>query len=206
MAFTNRILGRMNHDRLNAELKAVRLAAYVESRGGWPVPLAGATYWIGLSLLGERLGQQNWSLIAAVMSGAIFPLSLGYAVLFRNRFMKAKVPDQGVVFMAMGAMLLFWPTAVATMWNYNTLTPLILAIGMSAHWPVFGWSYGRPWPFILHVVVRAAVAFGLWQYVPDGRFTVLPAAIAAIYVASTVMLFIDSGHVGRRLNREAAAA
>jgi hypothetical protein len=196
----------MTYDRLNAELKAARLTVYAEARGGWPVPLAGATYWAGLALLGEQLGQQNWSLIAAVMSGAIFPIALAYAAIFRNPFMKAKAPDQGVVFMAMGAMLLFWPTAVAAMWNYNDLTPLILAIGMSTHWPVFGWSYGRPAPFIFHVAVRAVVAFGIWQYLPGERFTLLPAAIAAIYIVSCVMLFIDSGLVARRQKREAAPA
>lgn len=166
------------------------------------MPLAGATYWAGLALLGDKIDPYNWSLIAAIMSGAIFPIALAYAAIFRNRFMKAKVPDQGVVFMAMGAMLLFWPTAVAAMWNYNELTPLILAVGMSTHWPVFGWSYGRPAPFIFHVAVRAVVAFALWQYMPETRLTLLPAAVAAIYLVSVVVLFVDSGLVARKLKRD----
>lgn len=145
------------------------------------------------------MDEANWSLLAAVMSGAIFPLAVAYAALARNSFMKAKVPDQGVVFMAMGGMLLFWPTAIAAMWNFNELTPLILAIGMSGHWPVFGWSYGRPAPFIAHVIVRAAVSFAIWQYMPDARFTVLPAAVAVIYIVTTMVLFIDSGAVARRM-------
>jgi hypothetical protein len=99
----------------------------------------------------------------------------------------------------MGGMLLFWPMAVAAMWNFNALTPLILAIGMSGHWPVFGWSYGRPLPFLAHAIVRAVVCFGIWQYMPDGRFTVLPAAVAVIYVVTVAVLFIDSGTVARRL-------
>jgi hypothetical protein len=196
----------MTHERLNTELKAARLASYAEARGGWPVPLAGTTYWAGLAVLGERMSPENWSLLAAVMSGAIFPIALAYAAIFRNRFMKAGGPDQGVVFMAMGAMLLFWPTAVAAMWNYNEITPLILAIGMSTHWPVFGWSYGRPAPFIFHVVVRATASFAIWQYLPDTRFTLLPAAVAAVYLVSVVMLFVDSGTVARRLKREPATA
>ncbi len=184
---------------IESSLKAARLSAYAEARGGWPVPLAGATYWAMLAVLGGQIDEANWSLIAAVMSGAIFPLAIGYAAIVRNPFMKVKVPDQGAVFIAMGAMLLFWPMAVAAMWNFNALTPLILAIGMCGHWPVFGWSYGRPVPFLAHAIVRAVACFGIWQYMPDERFTLLPAAVAGIYLVTIVILFIDSGVVARRL-------
>lgn len=187
---------------LNAALKAGRLGAYAEARGGWPVPLAGATYWGVLAWLGGQMDPANWSLLAAVMSGAIFPVAIAYAAIFRNPFMKVKGPDQGVIYMAMGAMLLFWPMAIAAMWNFNALTPLILAIGMSGHWPVFGWSYGRPLPFLFHVIVRAVVAFGIWQYMPEGRFTVLSAAVAGIYLVTVALLFIDSGAVARRLTQK----
>lgn len=184
---------------LETQLRHARLAAYAEARAGWPVPLAGATYWAGLAWLGTVTDEANWSLIAAIFSGAIFPIAVAFGALFRNPFMKVKVPDQGVVFMAMGAMLLFWPMAVAAMWNYNALTPLILAIGMSGHWPVFGWSYGRTAPFIGHAIVRAVAAFAIWQYMPDGRFTVLPAAVAVIYLLTVLVLYLDSGRVAARL-------
>lgn len=184
---------------LETQLRNARLAAYAGARAGWPVPLAGATYWAGLAWLGTVTDEANWSLIAAIFSGAIFPIAVAFGALFRNPFMKVKVPDQGVVFMAMGAMLLFWPMAVAAMWNYNALTPLILAIGMSGHWPVFGWSYGRPAPFIAHAIVRAIIAFAIWQYMPDGRFTILPAAVAVIYLVTVLVLYLDSGRVAARL-------
>jgi hypothetical protein len=189
----------MTLTEIEAGLKAARQSAYAETRGGWPVPLAGAMYWGLLAVLGSRVSEANWTFIAEIMSGAIFPVAVGMAAIFRNPFMKVKVPDQGVVFMAMIGMLLFWPMAVGAMWNYNTLTPLIIAIGMSGHWPVFGWTYGRPVPFIAHAVVRAVVCFYIWQYIPDGRFTLLPAAVAAIYLVTIVILFIDSGVVARRL-------
>ncbi len=189
---------------LEAGLKAHRLSAYAAARGGWPVPLAGATYWGVLAFLGTRLDESNWSLVAAVMSGAIFPVAVLYAAILRNPFMKVKAPDQGAIFMAMGAMLLFWPMAVAAMWHFNALTPLILAIGMSGHWPVFGWSYGRPVPFVAHALVRAVVSFGIWEYLPEGRFTLLPAAIAGLYLITVAILFVDSGLVAKKLRQAAA--
>ncbi len=187
---------------LQSALKTSRLAAYAEARGGWPVPLAGATYWAVLAALGGHIDEASWSLLAAIASGLIFPVAVAYGAILRNPFMKVKIPDQGVVFMAMGGMLLFWPMAVAAMWNFNALTPLILAIGMSGHWPVFGWSYGRPLPFLFHVIVRAVVSFGIWQYMPEGRFTVLPAAVAGIYLVTVILLFLDSGRVARRLTQK----
>ncbi|MEQ9504746.1 MAG: hypothetical protein RLO80_00645 [Hyphomonas sp.] len=184
---------------LDTELKAARLASYAEARAGWPVPLAGATYWAVLAFLGTQVTETEWSLYAAIFSGMIFPMAIGYAAIFRNPFLKVKGPDQGVIFMAMAAMLLFWPVMVAAMWNYNALAPLILAIGMSGHWPVFGWSYGRPVPFVAHALVRAVVCFGIWQYMPEVRFTLLPVAVSVIYLLTVVWLFIDSGFVQRRL-------
>jgi len=52
------------------------------------------------------------------------------------------------------------------------------------------------------VIVRAVVAFGIWQYMPEGRFTVLPAAVAGIYLVTVALLFIDSGAVARRLTQK----
>lgn len=189
----------MTPAELDARLKHARLAAYAEARAGWPVPLAGATYWAVLAWLGTFVSEASWSFSAAILSGAIFPVAIAYAALFRNPFMKVSGPDQGVIFMAMGGMLLFWPIAVAAMWNFNALTPLILAIGMSSHWPVFGWSYGRPVPFLGHVFVRAAAAFTIWQYLPDSRFTLLPAAISGVYLTTVIALYADSGRVAARL-------
>ncbi|MEX1251038.1 MAG: hypothetical protein WEA77_07580 [Hyphomonas sp.] len=186
----------------DAALKAGRLTASAEVRGGWPVPLAGATYRAVLAWLGGRIDPANWSLLAAVMSGAVFPLAIAYAAIFRNPFMKVKGPDQGAVYMAMNAMLLFWPAAIGALRNFNALTPLILAIGMPGDWPVFGWSYGQRLPFLFHVVVRAVVSFGIWQYMPQGRFTALPAAAAGIYLVTEALLFIDSARVARRLTQK----
>ena len=56
-------------------------------------------------------------------------------------------------------------------WAEVQLVPLVLAIGMSLHWPVIGWSYGRTTLFAAHAVVRAIVVFLIWWLVPDGRFT-----------------------------------
>lgn len=148
---------------------------------------------------GSRISEASWTFIAQVMTGAIIPVAVALAAIFRNPFMNVKVPDQGAVFMAMGAMLLFWPGAIAAMWNYNALARLLIAIGMSGHWPVFGWSYGRPAPFIAHAVIRVLAVFAIWLLLPEDRFTLLPAAVAGIYLVTVLVLYVDSGQVARKL-------
>ena len=76
--------------------------------------------------------------------------------------------------------------------------PLIVAIGMSQHWPIIGWSYGKPGLYGAHAVVRAIGAFVIWNWLPDGRFTLLP-----FWVAGGLSRHRRSDHHGRR--REAAA-
>ena len=152
-------------------------------------------------MTGSRISKASWTFIAQVMSGAIIPVGVAVALaaIFRNPFMNVKVPDQGAVFMAMGAMLLFWPGAIAAMWNYNALAPLLIAIGMSGHGPVFGWSYGRPAPFIAHAVIRVLAVFTIWLLLPEYRFTLLAAAVAGIYLVTVLVLHVDNGQVAAKL-------
>ena len=97
-----------------------------------------------------------------------------------------------VIFPAMGSMLLFWPMAFAAFWTYPDLVPLILGVGMSIMWPVVGWSYDRTALFTSHAVVRAIVCFVLWNWMPSGRFTVLPLAVSGIYLGTVVVLLVAS--------------
>lgn len=188
---------------LKAELAKERLATYARLRGGFPIPMAGTVYWGALAWLGHVVDAGMWTFWAFVGSGSIFPLALLFAALFRNPFMKDRSAVSSVLVPAFLSMLLFWPMAVAAWWTNVQLVPLILAIGLSIHWPVIGWSYGRTGLFAAHSIVRAVIVFLIWQFLPDLRFTVLPAAVAVIYALTVVAIYVDSGSVKRRLAGEA---
>jgi hypothetical protein len=183
----------MEIERLRAALLADRLAAYRRLRGGFPVPLAGTVYWAVLGVLGYQLPIEMWCMVAFLATGAIFPLAMLFAAIFGNRFMKDRTAAGDVLIPAFIAMLLFWPMIVAAVQVAPQLVPLILAIGMSLHWPVIGWSYGRTGLFSAHSIVRAVVVLLIWLWVPEWRFTVLPFAVAAIYLATVFAILIDSG-------------
>jgi hypothetical protein len=184
---------------LGAEILKERLASYVRLRGGFPVPLAGATYWAAVGGLGYVVGPSQWVFWSFIASGTIFPLAILYAAVLRNNFLKDTNALGGVLLPAFVSMLLFWPMAIAAWWTDAQLVPLVLAIGMSLHWPVIGWSYGRTALFTAHAVVRAIVVFLLWWLMPESRFTVIPFAVAATYLVTVVVILIDSGAQTRKL-------
>lgn len=189
-------------EELKAAVLRDRLAAFVRLKGGFPIPLAGAIYWAALGVAGYRLAPESWSLIAFIFSGSIFPLALLMAKLFGNRFMTDRTATGDVIFYAFVSMLLFWPIAVAALWEAVPLVPLILAIGMSQHWPVIGWSYAKPGLYSAHAVVRAIGAFIIWVWIPDGRFTLIPFWVAATYLVTVAAILVAA----RREAAKAAAA
>ena len=181
--------------QLKADLLADRLAAYKRLRGGFPIPLAGALYWAALAWAGTRYALETWSAIAFIGSGLIFPLAILFAKLFRNPFMKDRTATGDVLVPAFIAMLLFWPMLVGVIQVAPEAAPLMLAIGMSLHWPVIGWSYGRTALFSAHAIVRAIVVLGIWIYLPEARLTLLPLAVCGIYLVTVLAILIDSARV-----------
>ncbi len=186
---------------LAAALKTERLSAYARLRGGFPVPLAGATYWAVLAIAGHMLAPSIWYWVALFGSGTIFPLALLYANIFKNNFIKDSTAATSVIGPAFIGMLLFWPIAIAALWRATDLFPLVLAIGMSLHWPVIGWSYGRTTIFSAHAIIRALVSFYIWWKIPEMQLVYIPAAIAGIYLLTVMVIIIDSSAVKARIEK-----
>ena len=189
---------------LKEELLAERRASYARLSGGFPIPLAGAVYWGALGYAGSFLPLKSWIVVAFWGSGAIFPLALLFAAIFRNGFMKDRTAVDTLLAPAFIGMLLFWPMAAAALQVAPELTPLILAIGMSMHWPAIGWMYGRPQLYSAHSIVRAALATAIWFVYPEERLTWLPYSVAAVYLVTVIAIVIDSAGVRARLAKAAA--
>jgi len=186
---------------LRDDLLQERLACYGRLRGGYPIPLAGVVYWAGLGIAGSWLPPNRWTFWAFVLSGSIFPMALLFAKLFRNKFMRDQTAVSDLLFPAFASMLLFWPIAIAA-WGANVqLVPLVLAIGMSIHWPVIGWCYGRTGLFTAHAIARAITCLIIWSWLPDARFTLLPFSVSLVYIVTVIAILIDS----RRFVSQSAA-
>lgn len=176
---------------LKSQLLAERRAAYIRLQGGFPLPLAGTLYWAVLAWAGTALSAKGWLVVALWGSGMIFPLAIGIAQAFRNGFLKDRTAVTDLLLPAFVSMLLFFPMLIAALQVAPELAPLILAIGMSLHWPVIGWTYGRTGLYTAHAVVRAAICFAIWMWLPDARYTLLPASVALVYLATDAAIFVD---------------
>ncbi|HEY5710594.1 MAG TPA: hypothetical protein VIT38_01765 [Allosphingosinicella sp.] len=186
-------------EELRKAVRADQLASFVRLKGGFPFPLAGAVYWIALGVAGYHLRLQQWNLAAFVFSGAIFPLAILLSKISRSDFMKDKTATGDILGPAFVSMLLFYPIAFSAFWQFPELVSLIVAIGMSQHWPIIGWSYGKPGLYGAHAVVRAIGTFIIWNWMPDGRLTLIPFWVAAVYLGTVVAILIA-------VKRQAAAA
>jgi hypothetical protein len=178
-------------DDLKARILADRLASFERLKGGFPIPLAGAIYWAALTWVGYTMPPGQWILVAMWGSGAIFPIALLLAKLFRNDFMKDQTATGDVLLPTFISMFLFWPMLISAIWSAPQLAPLILAIGMSLHWPVIGWAYGKTALYTAHAVVRAIVVFIIWNWMPEARFTLLPLSVSVIYLLTVVAIVVS---------------
>ena len=177
---------------LKAALLRDRLALYVRLRGGYTFPLAGAIWWAAMAGLGYFVPIKSWALMAFIASGLIFPIAVVLSRLLGVNFMGEKSAVDDAIGPAFIGMLLFWPMAFAAYWTAIALTPLILAIGMAMHWPIIGWTYGRPGLYSAHAIVRALAAFAIWLLFPDQRTTWLPASVSIVYLLTVVAILLDS--------------
>jgi hypothetical protein len=180
-------------EELKQALLHNREAGFFRLRGGYPIPLAGATWWAILGTMGHLVPSVGlWIFLAFVTSGAIFPLALLFARIFKVDFMHDKTAVTDVLFPTLVSMMVFWPIAISAYWTYPQLVPLILAIGMSIHWPVIGWMYARTAIYTSHAVIRAVACFVLWNWWPSTRFTLLPFVVSAIYLATVCVILVAS--------------
>lgn len=181
-----------DRETLKAQLDAHKLAQYIRLSGGAPVPLAGAVYWAILAWVGMTNDLSGWASIAFPLSGLIFPLALIFAKLMKCDFMKDKSAVENVLVPTLISMLLFWPMLImAAKSDAPELVVPILAIGMSIHWPVIGWSYGRTALYTGHAVIRAILVTVLWFMLPDQILIAIPLAVAGIYALTVVAIYMD---------------
>jgi len=177
-------------EALRAEIRRDQLGSFVRLKGGFPFPLAGALYWLALGIAGSFLTLKQWNLAAFVFSGAIFPLAILLSKLFRSDFMKDRTATGDILGPAFTSMLLFYAIAVPALGYAPELVPLIVAVGMSQHWPVIGWSYGKPLIYSAHAVIRALGAAAIWVWLPDQRLTLLPFWVALVYLGTVAAILM----------------
>lgn len=182
-------------------LLAERRRYFVAARGGVSLPVAGAIYWAVLGLLAASDAVDNWGLTAAMLSGFIFPLGLLLQYPLKSKFMGVKSPVSGVAMWAILAINFLWPLHFVVISLVPEAAPLTLAIGMTLHWPIIGWSYASRVCYA-HAIARIAAVTAIWYGVPEWRFTGLSFAVAGLYLLAAAGIALEVAWARRKLHRE----
>jgi hypothetical protein len=98
--------------------------------------------WLLFGISGYYLNINTWAIIGFFTSGLIFPLGLLLSKPLKSDIL-AKSPLSSLILPAMTAMFLRWPMIIAGYLTNVSLVQLILAIGMSLHWPAIGWLVAK---------------------------------------------------------------
>lgn len=183
------------------DLLAERRRYYVAARGGISLPVAGAVYWTVLGVLAAMDAVDNWGLTAAMLSGLIFPLGLLLQYPLKAKFMGVKSPVSGAAMWAVVTINFLWPVHFVVISLVPEAAPLTLAIGMTLHWPIIGWSYASRVCYA-HAIARIAVVTAIWYGFPEWRYTGLSFAVAGLYLMAAAGMVLEVAWTRRRLQRE----
>ncbi|MBL0744364.1 DUF7010 family protein [Chryseolinea lacunae] len=163
--------------------------AFINANGGLALPVAGFIYWLALGIAGLYVAPRFWFPLAAFTSGLIFPLGLALAKPMKSDLM-VKSALTNLLLPAFVSMLMFWPLAFAGARADLSFVPLAIGVGMGIHWPVIGWTYGRPL-YMAHAIARTVGCTVLWYTLPDQRFVAIPFFVSAAYLATVFAIKAD---------------
>ena len=166
--------------------------------GGVSLPVAGAIYWAFLAVAATWMEPTQWAYTAAMFSGAIFPIGILLQGVFKSPFMKAKSPLSGVTTAAIVAINLLWPIHMIVIWTAPQAAPLTLAIGMSLHWPIIGWSYASK-VCMAHAIVRVAVVTAIFFLAPQYSLVGIPLMVSGLYLLAAAGLSWESNRYRRMI-------
>jgi len=162
----------------------------VKNRRLIATPLAGTIVWTALGVAGAVL-PTPWAVLAFYIgTGCIFYLGLLISRFTGEYFFDKSRPKNtfDTLFLLGNLMaLLVFAVAIPFQLQDPTSLPLSLGILTGLMWVPVSWIIGH-WVGLFHTFSRTALVLAAWYLAPDQRFTVIPAVIVAVYLASLVIL------------------
>lgn len=172
------------------DLRLLRLDA--ARRGKWNIGFffAGLMFWISAAYAGINFDLNVARTFWLVGSFLIFPLAVASSYLVRAEpFTRGNVLGELVGYTHMSVITLTFPLIIWAYLYKPELMLLMMAILYCVDFYVMTWAFNTPL-FGIHAAARTIAASVIWFAMPDWRFSVLPATIAAFYLATIVLSFI----------------
>ena len=159
-------------------------------RSRWNVGylLAGLIYWSFAAIVGTTLPMETAKVLWMIGGFAVFPMAIAFSYLLRSDPFCKGNPLGSLMGLAHGGCIgLSVPVLIALFIGYPTALPLAAALFFGASFTVFFWAFGDPL-FLAHFILRAAGVTAIWFALPEYRFSLLPAFVAALYLITFLLL------------------
>lgn len=172
------------------DLRHLRLDA--TQRGKWNIGffIAGLIFWAFATYVGTHFELDVARVYWLVGSFLIFPLAVSASHLVRaDPFTKGNSLGELVGYTHMSVITLTFPLVLWAFLFKPELMLLIMAIVYCVDFYVMTWAFDTPL-FGVHAAVRTIAVSVIWFAMPDWRFSILPATVAAFYLATIVLSLI----------------
>ncbi len=118
----------------------------------------------------------------------ILPMAVVFSRVFgADPFTKGNTLGELVGYTHMSVIFMTFPIILATAIFLPEALLLVMAIAYCLDFYVMSWAFGTRL-FGVHAAVRVVTVSVVWFAVPQWRMSVLPAVVAAMYLATVVMI------------------
>jgi hypothetical protein len=169
-------------------LKALRIDLAKRSKWNIGYFAAGFVYWCFAAITGTVLPVESAKIYWMIGGFTIFPMTI-----ILSRFWGADPFTRGntlgdLIRLTHGSLMgLLLPLVIICFLYLPQALPLAAAICFGASFPVFFWAFGDH-IFLSHIIIGVAGAAVLWVALPSGRFSLLPAFVAVMYLVTAILL------------------
>ena len=174
----------MSTDNLN------ELRIDLARRSKWNVGYfaAGFLYWSFAAAVGSLLPVPAAKLYWLIGTFFIFPLAVLLSRLLRaDPFTSGNALGNLLGITHVGLIYLLFPLIIVFFLYLPEALPLALAICFGASFVVFFWVFGSAL-FLWHIIIRVVGATIIWFAMPEYRYSLLPAFVAALYLATALVI------------------
>jgi Family of unknown function (DUF7010) len=156
------------------------------NKGGLGFLLAGATYWLSMTVAGLLLSQRWASVALLVGTAMIVPLAGFLSRRFGARHASYRNPVESTARWLLTAQAMFWPVYLIVFTKIPLYLPQTMSLLMATPFGVLGYLY-RSKTYI-HVAILRCVLCSIFMIVPWHSFVAVPLLTAATYAYAAAMV------------------
>ncbi|WP_420606895.1 DUF7010 family protein [Novosphingopyxis sp.] len=159
-------------------------------RGQWNIGFfaAGAVFWTAATVVGVTVELSQARILWIVGTFFILPIAVVFSRLFgADPFTKGNALGELVGYTHMSVIAMMLPIVVGCAIIFPEALLLVMAIAYCLDFYVMGWAFGSAL-FGIHAALRVSSVSLLWFAMPEWRMSVLPAWVAALYIATVVTI------------------